>query len=157
VVAGRPRAQHGFVLIEVVVSLALVGSVVLALAGALLMLVNSTRSTSEQQQIQLALSAMSESLLVAPYLPCPDDADVDAYNDAYAAWPSRWTPTKPGMQASIVAVEYWNEQLPSADGGERPGFGDVCPTIDQGAQRLTVEVVWKGRRETAQIVTTATP
>ena len=151
----RPRSQHGFALVEVVVSLALIGTIVLALAGALQMLVNNSRSTSERQQIQLALTAMTENLLVGPYLPCPDDADAAAYDAAYASWPDRWTPTKPGMQARIVDVEYWDEQQLQGDGSERPDFGAQCPAIDQGAQRLTVEVSWQGRSATAQVVTTA--
>lgn len=161
----KPRAQHGFALIEVLVSLALVGSVVLALVGALLMLVNTSNSTSDRQQIQLALAAMTENLIVAPYLPCPGGADVDAYNAAYANWPSRWTPSRPGMQSKIVAVEYWDEDPSPVDGVDPgPSFQSTCPENDvgapepdQGAQRLTVEVEWRGRSETAQVVTTATP
>lgn len=129
--------------------MALVTTVVLALAGALLMLVRTSESTAEQQQIQIALTGMTESLVTGPYLPCPTGAGVADYRAAYDAWPDRWTPTKAGMQARIVGVEYWSE---SAD-----AFVASCPSQDDGAQRIEVEVAWQGQSDTAQVVTAARP
>lgn len=143
--AARGRGQGGFSLVEVLIALVLAGVVVLGLAAGLYTLIRTTRDTMERQQVEMALANFGEALKAAPYQPCdgPGGASVGAYQDAYDAWGVRWIP-RPGMDARIVAVRYWDRATRS--------FTDACGAEDQGAQRFTLEVEWRGRDGRAQIV-----
>ena len=158
--AARQRSQSGFSLIEILICVVLVGTVILALAAGLLTLVKTSNATSQRQQIQLALGSMTESLKVGPYLPCQtlpanEAGAVAAYEAAYASWPQRWSPSKSGMTARITGIQYWNSATEQ--------FEDTCPppagsgVRDQGTQRLDVEVDWRGRQGTAQVVISYRP
>ena len=141
-------SQQGASLIEVLISVVLVGVVILGLAAGMLTLIGTSTSTSERQQIQLALGSFTESLKAGAYETCTSNSAVATpatYQAAYDAWPSKWTPPQGSMTSGITRVEYWDSQLAE--------FVDSCPNAgDQGTQRLTVQVDWQGRSGTAQVV-----
>ncbi len=141
-------SQQGASLVEVLISIVLVGVVILGLAAGMLTLIGTSTSTSERQQIQLALGSFTESLKAGTYEPCTSDParpTPASYQAAYEAWPSKWVPSQAGMTRGITLVEYWNS--------EQAKFADSCPDAgDQGTQRLTVQVDWQGRSGTAQVV-----
>ncbi len=143
------RAQTGASLVEVLVSVVLVGVVILGLAAGMLTLISTSTTTSERQQIQLALGSFTESLKASSYTPCTSDpavATAAAHQAAYEAWPSKWVPPQADMTRSITEVEYWNK--------DQAAFVAQCPNAgDQGTQRLTVQVDFKGRSGSAQVVT----
>jgi prepilin-type N-terminal cleavage/methylation domain-containing protein len=144
--AAPRRSQSGFSLVEILISLLLVGIVVLGLAAGLYTLIRTTNDTMNRQKVQLGLSNFGESLKAAPYRDCaePDgNATVAAHQSAYSAWSAAWTPPS-GMTAGITKVEYWDPQTRS--------FVGACADTDHGAQRLTMTVTWRGRDGTAQIV-----
>lgn len=140
-----PAAQGGFSLIEVLIALALVGTMIVALATGFMVLVRTTASTNERQRIQAALSNVSESLLTAEYLECPASATAADYQAMYESWDSRWESgdDAPGMDVEIVDVEYWDD--------DADAFSPSCAE-DLGVQRLTVQVEWRDRSDTAQVV-----
>lgn len=147
--SGR-RSQAGFSLVEVLICVMLVSIVILGLAAGMLTLLRVTKATSERQQIEVALGRFTENLLVSAYIPCaPTPApspNVTNYNNV----PGRWNPEKPGMTATIIGVEYWNDA--------QKKFASTCPPgLDQGTQRLKVQVEWRGRTGTAQIVKSYRP
>lgn len=136
------RPQSGFSLIEVLIALMLISVVVLAIAAGVLTLLRTTRATMERQQVQHGLANFGEALKAAPYLPCDEGGDLGAYESAYAGWAGAWTPPD-GMTTEIVDVEHWDRDSQS--------YG-ACAGEDQGAQQLTLEVTWRNRIGTAQIV-----
>ncbi|MGB3409585.1 MAG: prepilin-type N-terminal cleavage/methylation domain-containing protein [Microthrixaceae bacterium] len=141
----RPT-QGGFSLIEVLVALAIASAVVVGLASGLLALIRTDTSTAEQQKVQLWLGSYSESIKAAPYRPChlsPDAATPQAYFDAYKTWDVRWEPPA-GVTLSVTRVEYWDKA--SAD------FIDTCGAMDQGTQRLNLQIKWRDIVSTAQVV-----
>ncbi len=139
--ARRSRGDAGFGLVEVLISVLLVSSVVLALVTGLLTLVRTTESNHQRQQIQLALGNLSEGVRSMDYITCGDAA---AYRSAYgAAGSANWTPTRSGMTYDIVSVEYWKPNSRT--------FTPGCGT-DSGAQQLTLKVDWRGREGTTQVV-----
>lgn len=166
---GRPRGQSGFGLIEVLLAVMLVGTVILSLAAGMLTLVRTSAATSQRQQIQLALGSATENLLVAPYTECqkaPTGAAAIAsyYDGLYHAWPESWTPALTGMsQARITKVEFWSTDPDGVAATSDGKFQDTCPsypnpptgTMDQGVQRVTMQIDYKGRSVTAQVVTSA--
>ena len=141
-------SQQGASLVEVLISVVLVGVVILGLAAGMLTLIGTSTSTSERQQIQLALGSFTESLKAGAYETCTSNSAVATpatYQAAYDAWPSKWTPPQGSMTSGITRVEYWDSQ--------QAEFVDSCPNAgDQGTQRLTVQVDWQGRSGTAQVV-----
>ena len=149
--AARAGRQGGFSLIEILICVALVGSVILALAAGMLTLIKTNRVTSQRQQIQLALGSYTESLKASEYIACTAGLPVPTpaeYQANYSVWAPRWVPTKAAMTATITGVEYWNDS--AAPTG---GFAATCPVGgDASTQRLTVEVTWQGRTGTAQVV-----
>ncbi len=66
----RRRGQGGFTLLEAIVSLGLVSTVILVLAGGLLTSVKSSQSAKQTQEIDAALSAVAESYRAAPPTSC---------------------------------------------------------------------------------------
>ncbi len=150
-----PSGQAGFSLIEILICVVLVGTVILALAAGMLTLVRTSSGTSQRQQIQLSLGSYTESLKASPYLPCngPVPPTTSSYEAAYGAWPERWTPVKPGMTARIIEVEFWDETA-----GPQGAFVAACAGgLDQGTQRLTVQIDWRGRTGTAEVVKSYRP
>ncbi len=137
------RGQGGFGLLESIVSIALVSTVILALAAGLLTSVKSSQSAKETQELDAALSAYAESFknpsLYASLIdPCS--------SASYTGLP---VTTPPGTSsASVVSggVKHWDPT--AAD----PWVG-TCST-DPGVHRLTVQVTMaaSGASGTAQVV-----
>ncbi len=138
----RPRGTAGFSLVEVLISIMLVSTVVLALATGLLTLQRTTESNRQRQQIQLALGNLSEGVRAMDYLDC---GTATAYRADYGAPASaNWTPTRAGMTFEILDVEYWNASSRT--------FQATCPAGDGGAQQLTLKVEWLDSENTTQVV-----
>lgn len=157
-------SQSGFTLIEILVCVVLMGTVILALASGMLTLIKTTSATSERQRIQLALGSLTESLKTSPYIPC---GSVAGYQASYGTattpgtWPEAWRPPSGSqIQFDVVEVEHWDETPTPTPTPPSAGFTTSadCPTTDQGAQRLTVEVTLpSGRTGTAQVVKDSSP
>ena len=143
------RSQRGASLVEVLISVLLVGIVILGLAAGMLTLISTSTSTSQRQQVQLALGSFTESLKAGTYQPCTSNqavATAATYQAAYEQWPSKWTPPQSGMTRSITGVAYWDKA--------QAAFVASCPAGgDQGAQRLTVQVDFQDGIGSAQVVT----
>ncbi len=138
----RVRGSSGFSLIEVLISVVLVSSVVLALVTGLLTLLRTTESNHQRQQIQLALVNLSEGVRAMDYLDCGTATDYRADYGAPAS--ANWTPTRAGMSFEILDVEYWNASSRT--------FQQSCPGVDGGAQQLTLKVEWREREDSTQVV-----
>lgn len=149
-------AQGGFSLIEILICIVLIGTVIMALAAGMLTMVRTTGVTTQRQQIQFALASYTESLKAGPYLTCTPNVAAPtpaSYETKFATWAPMWAPDRPGMTARILNVEYWSESA-----GPSGGFVTTCPaTGDQATQRLTVQVDYRTRTGTAQVVTSYRP
>jgi Tfp pilus assembly protein PilV len=139
------RSQGGFGLIEVIITVALAGMVILGLAAGLLALVRSQDATEQRQVIAQALGNMSEGIKALPYVPCSPGAgpDAAAVKAAYLASSTNWLPPA-GMTAEPTSVRYWDRASRT--------FVEECPGEDQGAQMVTLAVEWRGRGGSAQVV-----
>jgi hypothetical protein len=142
-----PAGQAGVGLVESLVAVALLSTVVLALASGMLSLLGTSRANAQTQKLQAAVTAWTESLKVIPYEDCATPADYDLANP-----PAGWTAPTNGT-ATVTAVEHWQP-----DPGGFGTFGATCPTgaggtaADAGAQRITVDVATAEASTTAQIV-----
>lgn len=141
----RRRGEGGFGLIEAVVSVALVSTVVLALAAGLLTSVRSSTSAKETQELDAALSAYAEAFKDPSKYPSratpPSDPCVDSsYSSLGVAPPA-------GASANVTKVEHWEP-------GAAPKWTTDPCTSDPGVHRLTVSVTMdgSGASGTAQVV-----
>ncbi|MEX0768960.1 MAG: type II secretion system protein [Microthrixaceae bacterium] len=134
------RTQAGATLVEVLIAIALVGILVLALASGMLTLIKTSTETTKQQQVELALGSFTESLKSGPYTKCAVLVPGSPYPGT-----ARWVPPQPGMNASLIKIEYWNPISKS--------FDQTCPgSVDKGTQRLTIQVDLDNHTSTAQFV-----
>lgn len=143
---GRVRPQAGFSLVEILICIMLASTVILALAYGMLTLMRVNKVTSEREQIQLAIGSFTERLVASKYIPCSTGPALQPTAANYNSLPDRWVPTRSGMTAKVTKVEFWDDSAKK--------FVGSCPAgLDQGTQRLGVEVVWRGRAGKGQIVT----
>jgi Tfp pilus assembly protein PilV len=152
----RSAGQAGLSLVESIITVLLASVVVLALAGAMLTLITTSRATSDAQRIQAALTSYTESLKAAPYVACPvAGQDVAQLADDYEQAASTWTPPAAAGPEDVVTVgidriEFWEPAAGAAPTAGR--FRTTCPTADGGAQRISVTVTRGGQSVSGQTV-----
>ena len=115
--SARARTQAGFSLTESLAAILLVTLVIMGIAAGILTTVRATRTVSQTQKSEAALSDATEVLKARPYTRC---ADTTTYG------------TLPGV--TVTTVEY----LRSGVDGEQ--FGPTCDPTTDVAQRITVAV-----------------
>ncbi|MGQ0843283.1 MAG: type IV pilus modification PilV family protein [Sporichthyaceae bacterium] len=119
------RSDRGESLVELLVSIAILGIAVVAILGAVGMSATASSLHQGQATVQNVLHNWAEQLSDAPYTPCATPAQARA-----AA-----SPTLPaGFTAEVTGVRFWN-------GSE---FAAPSPCVDSGLQRITLSVVGSG-------------
>jgi prepilin-type N-terminal cleavage/methylation domain-containing protein len=145
-----PRARHdaqdGFTLVEILISVWIMGGVMVALMGALFSL---SRASDLQRKTSLAETELRhyvEQTMATPYVPCAGESGYGTY-PAYAPSDSSYSTIATG---SLAVNGFWY----SAAGDPSANFGSVAfyngwftPKIcvpanknDTGAQKLTLTV-----------------
>jgi prepilin-type N-terminal cleavage/methylation domain-containing protein len=131
------RNQSGFTLLEAIVSMALIATVILALATGLLTSVKSSASAKGTQLADGALSAYAENFKgrypTSPANPCPSPSEfmATAGTPAWFAEPDSGIASPPPV---VTQTEGWDETTES---------WELCtsrPALDSGLARLTVSV-----------------
>jgi prepilin-type N-terminal cleavage/methylation domain-containing protein len=101
------RDDAGLTLIELIVSVVLLGMAGTAVLGALGATIRGSHALDQQVRAGTVLLAASEQLQRAAYVPCPHPEDpADAYRVAVEAAPAEvgW----PADAISITGVRYWD-------------------------------------------------
>lgn len=142
----RPQRDSGTTLVEILVSIVLIGTAVVATLGALrisviggtihrdhanahawLQSASDVLYASEKEDCDTTLSDGGKSAIIATYQPVID----------VVANPEGWT----NSQIKIVDLEFWNATDTDGDGIVEYRFGDVCQdSINLALQRVTLEV-----------------
>jgi len=128
--------DRGFTLIELVVTVSLMGLAMLAVFGAMAVFYKVEDSHRSMTQLDQDLRSYAEALLALPY-----DSDCTV---AYSA-------TIPTGNTATVVVGFWKKDLP-------PTYQNTCPAnTDPGIQRLTVTLTRTadGRTDSLEIVKAA--
>lgn len=128
----RCDAERGETLVELLVTVVIVGTAVVALVGALALAVRVSDIHRKQATAGAAVRAFAEAIetrvsATAGYVNCATPA---SYAGAYTGTPNGYT-------ATITAVEYW-------DG---TAFATTC-TTDTGIQRVSLQVASDDGRAT---------
>jgi type II secretory pathway pseudopilin PulG len=132
-VAGLRNAEAGELLVETLITVAIVGIAFVAVMGAVM---TSLRIADESEQMSKAntvVRAFAEDMKgpagTYHYVPCTTAGGTVTY--------PAWTPpaTYAQYQASVQQIRYLN----GYDAG-KPVWSDTCPATDQGTQELTLAV-----------------
>ncbi len=142
----RRQSDSGTTLIEILVSIVLIGTAVVATLGALrisiiggtihrdhanahawLQSASDVLYASEKEDCNTSLSDGGKSTIIAMYQPVVD----------VVANPQGWT----NSQIKVVDLQFWNATDTDGDGIVEYRFGDVCQdSINLSLQRVTLEV-----------------
>lgn len=117
-------------LVEVLVGIAVMMPMTLAAVTGLLLAVETSSSTEQRQELEVALSTTTEDLRALPYLQC---GSADEYQELYRSWSeplaAKLVADQAPPAASITKVQYWNRG--------KDAYTDSCGG-DDGAQRIVV-------------------
>lgn len=130
---GRTSVDRGVTLIEVVISIALTGGVVIAILGAVFTVVRSTNQNAQATRIQAVVGAAGDQLNSVEWEPCPDDSD--RYDNAVAAAADRvgWSPSS----VTIESIDHWN---PGSGSWSSDCSGAASLGTSETLQRVTIRV-----------------
>lgn len=128
--SGRRADQAGVTLVEMLVSVAILGVAVAALVGGL----TTAIVISDTHRTQATSDAIARS--AAEHI----KSSGVTYVDCATAYP---VPT--GSPTPVASVEYWNGATPA-------GFSATCPATDLGLQRITVTVPGSDRTGPESVV-----
>src|SRR5690606_24061618 len=125
------RAERGDTLIEILVSVVIMGLVGAAVLGALMTAARASAIHRVIANAEVAGRSFAGALADTPYIPCATPAD-------YAA-PLGYVPDGP-FDITVTSVERWSGDIDQADFAP---FGDGCATAtiadeaDSGLQRIS--------------------
>jgi prepilin-type N-terminal cleavage/methylation domain-containing protein len=117
--------ERGVTLIELTVTIAIIGVAFVSLLAALTGLFMDGDQHRKSVQVETLLRRYAEQLQSATYVNCATTGT--------AGYTSALTPVPTGYSASIVTVEYWNANSSAT-------FNTTCAGGDKGAQRITIRV-----------------
>jgi type II secretory pathway pseudopilin PulG len=130
------KDQRGETLVEILVTIAVVGITLTGILGGIALAVSSSGQQQGRGTAETVLRDEAEALASpsVAYVPC---ATPSSYHPPYAP-PAGWT-------ASISTVRYWNGQTPA-------GWLTTCPSPDAGLQRLTLTATDGNVTETVDVL-----
>lgn len=117
----RGAREGGESLVELLVSVAILGVTIVAIIEVMFTMVGSTTVLSDDVKAQNALASWAGAVTHATYTDCADADQVSAASPAQV-------PT--GFTANVDSVTYWNGSA----------FVTPCPATDTGLQLITLSV-----------------
>lgn len=112
------RADTGETLIEALVTIAILGTAVVALLGAVLLGIKTSVQHRNHAQVQAELRSWAERVSASTYVDCASEAAFGGPG------------TLPdGLNGDVTAVQYWNGSA----------FGSAC-NPDAGLQKVTLKI-----------------
>lgn len=132
----RLRAEEGVTLIELLVTIAILGTAFVTLVGGMTTAVIASDIHRKEATAGAAVRSYAEDVKAATYVSC---ATASSYAPAAVSYSA---PTS--FTASVTGVAYW---VPSPSDPNTGSFATTCST-DRGVQRLTLQVVSADQRAT---------
>lgn len=125
------RGQRGETLIEMLLTMLIMGTVVLALIGFLLTVVVASIGNRGSVSAGNQATTVAESIDRLPYVACGQSAP----NDPKTAYSTGLTSMVQGYEAPVVTVKYLD-----SSSSNTPSYVDNCPASDQGTQLVIIKV-----------------
>ncbi len=130
---GESTTDPGVTLVEVIVSIALTGGVVLAILGALFTVVRSSSQNANATDLQAVVGGAADQLAGVEWEPCPDGSPSYLGAARSAAGRVGWD----AAAVSIVDVDYWSA---GAGGWVEDCSGAASLGTVETLQRITLRV-----------------
>lgn len=149
---GGSRGQSGYGLVEVLIAIVLMAILMTGATLGLITAIETSGDNQVRQRLQIALASYADSVAQMPYpAGACSDRTAAAYDQLYATWANHWTPPA-GISVRVRDVPtddndgvwYWDRAAKD--------FVKVCPAVDSGAHRLTLEASAGAMSVTGQIV-----
>jgi prepilin-type N-terminal cleavage/methylation domain-containing protein len=125
---GASGSEAGFSLIEILITITIVGVTFTALLGGMLVSITSSalhRKEATADSVARDAAEWVKDSVQNPYRPCNASYSLNGFT------------VPSGFSASITGVEYWNGTPPTG-GAYSPTFSSSCPSSDHGLERITV-------------------
>ena len=145
---GRQLRDRGFSLIEVLISIVLMGLVIGATVSLLQVTISASGTDRDHSNAHAWLQTGADVLYARPLVPCaPDAIDSMATNkadimSAYATTlqqtdnPEDW----PDGNIEIYDLQFWHINMDPVTKFTEEGWGNLCDTSDTNLQRIGIEV-----------------
>jgi prepilin-type N-terminal cleavage/methylation domain-containing protein len=142
----RLRGDRGDTLVEVMVTISILGIAMVAITGGMATSIVTSDIHHKQAVSGMVLTNFAEAVQAAPYVACPAAAPA-----SYATATVTGTVVPSGYTTAIVSTTAMPFEYAS---GGTPPFQSGCPGTDQGAQRIWLSASSNDGRdvETVQIV-----
>lgn len=125
--------DRGVSLVEVIVSIALTGGVVVAIMGALFTVVRSASQNDDAVKLQAVIGGAADQLVAVEWRDCADGSAGYLGAAQLAANRVGW----PDTTVDVVEVDFWSA---AADGWVDNCSGAATPGSVDALQRITIEV-----------------
>jgi type II secretory pathway pseudopilin PulG len=143
-----PRRDAGWTMTEIVVAIALMGSIIVAIIGGMFAVVRASAANDEASKVQAVLGSAADRIANYKYLECPEDADAyPDYNAVSYARVGKAAVESVGWDESTVQItnyEFWNPDTNSWQASNSlQGAGcnaSVGLTTSKTMQKITVVV-----------------
>ena len=122
------RSDAGFSLVEIVITIAIVGVTFSAILGGLFASITVSALQRKEATADTVARSAAEVVKDSERNPYNNCAGPGAYSLSGLSVPS-------GFSVTITDVAYWNGQPPA---GGAVGFQPNCPSPDRGIQRITI-------------------
>lgn len=150
---GQPADERGFTLIEILIAVVLLGTMTVAMIGALY---GIGYVSSQQRAISVAEAEgrrLVEQIRSLSYVPCATDDSEEIRTQRYPlVFESGNDHTSDLLSAEIIDIEYWAGEGIDPNGAGEPKFEDDCTQGDCGLQRITLSVTAEASTATFQFL-----
>lgn len=134
------RRDRGYTLVEIVISIALMGTIVMSIMGGMWAVVRVARQNDDRAKVQAVLGSAADRIGNYQYVPCPEDANSYQVIGEAAAAAVGWE----ASTVQIVDYQFWDPDTGSwAETNSIQGTEcnqSVGLTTSKTLQKLTVEV-----------------
>ncbi|MDP3972017.1 MAG: hypothetical protein Q8P61_03790 [Candidatus Nanopelagicales bacterium] len=120
----RCGGAAGESLVELMVSVAILGTTIVVIIEVLFMMVGGTVLQADEVRGQNTLASWADAVAAAPYTECATPTATPAPFPEPSPSPSAFT-------TRVISVEYWQDTA----------FAAACPSPDQGLQLVTLGVL----------------